>query len=205
MIFRKLAFSQLPVLRKKVTIYERKDIIKYMINIKGQKFNRLTPIDYMGKSLWRCSCDCGKTCYVLSYNIIHNRTKSCGCLLRETVYAKNIVGKPLGESACNHIYWSYMKNAQARGYEFELSPEFVREITQKPCFYCGASPSNIKRNRFGRGDVMYNGIDRKNNAIGYIEENVVPCCFRCNEAKKNFDADDFLEWIKDVYAHSFGS
>ena len=28
-------------------------------DITGQKFGRLTAIKYLGKSKWRCKCDCG--------------------------------------------------------------------------------------------------------------------------------------------------
>ena len=57
------------------------------IDLTGKKFNRLTVIDWDGdKHKWRCECDCGneKYCYVESYKLTHNTTKSCGCLDKES-------------------------------------------------------------------------------------------------------------------------
>ena len=42
---------------------------------------------------------------------------------------------------------------------------------------------------------MYNGIDRKDNNLGYTPKNVVPCCSVCNFAKKNMPFDAFMAWI----------
>ena len=39
-----------------------------------------------------------------------------------------------------------------------------------------------------------NGIDRIDNALGYIESNVVACCPICNLAKRNLPVDTFVSW-----------
>jgi len=51
---------------------------------------------------WECKCDCGATCYVLSYRLISGHTKSCGCW-------KN---KCCGYSRTEKLYniWSAMKS-----------------------------------------------------------------------------------------------
>ncbi len=36
-------------------------------------------------------------------------------------------------------------------------------------------------------------LDRKDNDVGYIFDNVVSCCWRCNDAKSN--AYTYLEWF----------
>lgn len=50
----------------------------------GQKFNKLTVIEYVGKtkngvSKWKCLCDCGKIIIVSGGNLKNGNTKSCGC------------------------------------------------------------------------------------------------------------------------------
>lgn len=58
------------------------------IDLTGQKFGRLTVIEYVGKdrtnnTKWRCACDCGKEKVILGKNIRYGKTKSCGCYNRE--------------------------------------------------------------------------------------------------------------------------
>lgn len=43
--------------------------------------------------------------------------------------------------------------------------------------------------------MIYGGLDRRDNSVGYLSENVVPCCRWCNEAKKAKTETEFLEWI----------
>jgi hypothetical protein len=98
--------------------------------------------------------------------------------------------RPWKESAIREIYMDYVRNSRKRAREFKLTQEEVSELIQKNCEYCGAGPSNLKRSRnrrsrrFNEG-FLYNGIDRKDSAIGYILSNVVPCCSRCNQIKTN--------------------
>ena len=54
-----------------------------LINLTGQRFGRLTPLAYVGQSIWRCRCDCGELAYVNSERMRIGKTKSCGCFRRE--------------------------------------------------------------------------------------------------------------------------
>lgn len=40
-------------------------------------------------------------------------------------------------------------------------------------------------------------IDRKENDRGYVEDNVVPCCFNCNRIKGSFFSSDEMKFIAD--------
>jgi hypothetical protein len=58
-----------------------------LIDISGQKFNRLTVISFshMGKrrrSYWNCRCDCGKMVTLRKDAFAYkcSKVKSCGCL-----------------------------------------------------------------------------------------------------------------------------
>jgi hypothetical protein len=63
------------------------------------------------------------------------------------------------------------------------------------CHYCGVSPSMVRVLPSGRGAFTYNGLDRVDNTLGYMLENVVPCCKTCNIAKGTMPYDDFMAWI----------
>lgn len=39
------------------------------IDLTGQKFNRLTPIKYLGHNKWECQCDCGNVVNVFTQNL----------------------------------------------------------------------------------------------------------------------------------------
>jgi hypothetical protein len=49
--------------------------------------------------------------------------------------------------------------------------------------------------------VTYGGIDRKDNTIGYVVGNVVPCCIVCNRAKMDLPYEAFLAWLGRVTAY----
>ena len=70
-----------------------------LVDLSGQRFGRLIAVEYIGNSKWRCLCDCGNEVEVFSSNLTKGRTKSCGCLARETtskVKFKNIAGMKFG-------------------------------------------------------------------------------------------------------------
>lgn len=58
-----------------------------VIDLTGQKFGRLTVIEYGGVTdhfaYWHCKCDCGNTIVVRGQSLWKGNTRSCGCLFRE--------------------------------------------------------------------------------------------------------------------------
>lgn len=97
-------------------------------------------------------------------------------------------------------------------YDKEFVFEDFLELTQMNCFYCGAEPKSI-RNHFkycktevsqyaiDNGDFVYNGLDRINNTLSHTKDNVVTCCWPCNDRKSDSSKDQFLEWIDKTYKH----
>ncbi len=105
---------------------------------------------------------------------------------------------PSGLSAFNTLYRVTKYNAIKRGYTFNISKELFGKIVKQNCFYCGCPPSNIatRNKKLFLGVFTYNGLDRKDNSVGYLEENIVSCCKTCNYAKHTLSFNDFMEWIK---------
>lgn len=61
-----------------------------MKDLTGQKFGRLTVIEQSGKNkhgnyMWRCLCECGNIKTIVGGELTRGNTKSCGCLLKETM------------------------------------------------------------------------------------------------------------------------
>lgn len=54
-------------------------------DITGQKFGRLTAINYAGDRKWLFKCDCGKEKIIRTNDVKSGRTQSCGCYGREKI------------------------------------------------------------------------------------------------------------------------
>lgn len=66
----------------------------HIIDISGQKFNRLTAIKPVGKyksgnTIWLCRCDCGNLCEVEGSLLRSGKQKSCGCYPSERMKQLN--------------------------------------------------------------------------------------------------------------------
>lgn len=154
--------------------------------------------DYIKNSLktyWLCKCDCGNEKIVSTSDLNSRKIQSCGC------YNKESHRLTYGEASKNIVYAQYKYGAKRRNISFNLSKEEFFEIVIQNCFYCGSEPSNNAKSKWSNGDFVYNGIDRIDSFKGYIIENIVPCCWKCNNAKNNISLDDFDKWIEKVYKH----
>ncbi len=92
------------------------------------------------------------------------------------------------------VAWNrYMSNtalhSRRRGHEFSLSHSEFDSLVTARCFYCGAEPDPT------------NGIDRMDNAKGYIQGNVVTACTRCNQAKHRMALGEFVGWLLRAAEH----
>ena len=168
----------------------------------GQKIHRLTFIRPTEKKLrrnilWEAICECGKTVIV-----IPKRAMSCGCFAKEV---STLNGKssrrydPIVSSA--RIVWqrSYMDG--------DVDFDTFYRLSQLPCDYCNRSPSTtynmsrkISKYQILGGDFTYNGLDRVDNARGHMKDNVVPCCWPCNNIKGNSTREEFISHIEAMYA-----
>lgn len=163
-------------------------------DITGEQFGKLTAIKDVGKDkhgqrMWHCYCDCGNTTITLVSNLVCGLTKSCGCLVR----------LPEGEAAFNRLYNTYKGNANNRGLAFDLSKDEFRELTSSNCDYCGTEPEKERKTACSNGAYVYNGIDRVDNSVGYVRENCVPCCWKCNQWKGDRTKEEFLDWVARIY------
>jgi len=49
-------------------------------DLTGQKFGKLTAIEYLGDTYWLCRCECGRMKKVRGGNLRNGTVRSCGCL-----------------------------------------------------------------------------------------------------------------------------
>jgi hypothetical protein len=104
-----------------------------------------------------------------------------------------------------YLYSRYKKDAKYRKICFDLSFEVFLKTTRKNCFYCNIEPYTLMDRKYkGKSRhkeiYVYNGLDRYNNDIGYIDTNIVPCCQDCNYAKLDMSTSAFIELIRAIHA-----
>jgi hypothetical protein len=75
----------------------------------------------------------------------------------------------------------FKRKAESRKYEWALSQGEARNLIIGSCFYC-ALPN-------------CQGIDRRDNNLGYSPSNSVSCCKHCNFAKHSMTEQEFYEWL----------
>jgi len=170
------------------------------LDISGKRFGRLKVLEKVGvendRTIWRTLCDCGAEKTIAGSDLTYGNTKSCGCLK----YTSRMLS--FGRAARNNMYEHYRLNcAKKRNLPWDLTNEQFDKLTQENCYYCGMSPSNRCRGSKLGGDFVYNGLDRKNNDLGYVIENVVTCCKHCNRAKSSLSFLEFIAYIKRLCTH----
>jgi hypothetical protein len=157
------------------------------LDLNGKRFGRLTATNNLSSRFgWLkrlCYCDCGKRRWVPTGSLISGVTKSCGCIRQ----------RPSGYAARNVVLKRYKRHAIERNLSWQLSDDHFDELTQARCFYCNQLP--VKRQRSKNGSFVYNGIDRRNNSLGYTKRNVVACCSICNHAKGTMTLSEFRHWV----------
>jgi hypothetical protein len=97
------------------------------------------------------------------------------------------------KQSINRVFADQSRWAPKRGHEWHLSLEEFKAIVAQACHYCGVLPEG----RF----VPFLGVDRKDNAVGYIMPNCVPCCHPCNMAKGKMGYDEFIALCRRVAIH----
>jgi hypothetical protein len=161
------------------------------LDLVGKQFGRLTARARLaddGESAYLCDCVCGNHPIVSVRNLRRGATQSCGCLLDEWRKQR----KASDETKAIAKSWAtYRDRARVRGHKWALTKKAFTALVLLPCTYCG------KR----RG--ILTGIDRVNNALGYFQGNVAPCCGWCNAAKMAHSVEEFKQWVLEVYGKIF--
>lgn len=95
------------------------------------------------------------------------------------------------------MWMRYKNKASKAGQPFSVSPDIFATLLHKDCYYCGAPPKQIvKIGRRTDNTLIYNGIDRKENSLGYTNKNCVPCCWTCNQAKSSTPLEEWKRLVR---------
>ena len=110
---------------------------------------------------------------------------------KKKIYYRNnkeqiLSGNSKWRQTLNGRLLSYVRAAKQRNIEWKLTKSEFESYWGKNCHYCGEKLDGI-------------GIDRINSNIGYVTENIVPCCYQCNIAKMDYTYDEFIDKIIKIY------
>lgn len=70
------------------------------------------------------------------------------------------------------------KTDKKRNLENDLTIEWVQDAISRGCFYCGSMEKM--------------SLDRKDNSIGHVKDNLIPACWRCNYIRRDMPIDAWL-------------
>lgn len=176
-----------------------------MIDMTGMRFGRWVVIGRapnMGSAAaWICRCDCGTEAVRRGDGLRRGSTTSCGCGQREAARVRHT--RYGGNVGLNCLVNNYRNGARERGIAFALSHEDCHRLFLGACHYCATPPA--QEAAFGsrrQHKVVYNGIDRVDNAQDYTPDNVVSCCKTCNSAKGELTVPEFKAWVERVHSRA---
>lgn len=143
---------------------------------------------------WELSCPyCSKTFIAPTTNF--DKAKSC-------YECRGFVKRVVGEEATWKNHYLIVKgrgHSKEKGFDLTLE-QFIEKSSQN-CTYCGAEPTPTRGYRSWSAYVNTNGLDRVDSGMGYLYDNVVPCCKYCNFAKSDRTVEEFKKWVKRLAQH----
>jgi len=160
-------------------------------------------------------CICGVEKIVQLGNLTTGSSKRCwGCGVKHKAEINRKRADRSGIVNKRAAYGRYKTGARKRGLVFEIDFNQFLDLSSQNCHYCGAEPSNCYNLKYHKGPhkgqprsgepFIHNGIDRIDSENGYVKDNCVPCCKRCNLAKNDMGEAEFYNWLDRVYHHCEG-
>jgi len=160
-------------------IFGRLKVIKFLYSDKFQH------------RVWECICSCGKIKNIDTGSLNSGHTKSCGCLnLSKT---GNLAYNYTGYKDISGKKWNSIKNnAKVRGLEFEITKEFVSDMIENQNYLCKLINIVISFK------LNTASVDRIDNNIGYLENNIQIVHKDINFLRGKFSIDYFKKLCKAV-------
>jgi hypothetical protein len=176
-------------------------------DLTGKSFGLMTVLKKSARGLgtttqWECKCEgCGSIVIQRRDHLLKGKFSQCRGHVRRGK-GNNTSKRPVGFSAATEVFGIYRQRARRSNRGFNLTREQFISLTSENCHYCGIPPYQIWHRTRHNGDYIYNGIDRKDSSVGYVVENCVPCCGRCNSMKSDMAEKDFLSHVKRISFYS---
>lgn len=164
----------------------------------GDRYNKWTVIGYNkgSKTAIEVRCECGTETWVQGWSLVNERSKQCkDCKSRDFGLRASNRRMDAQEALESRVYSQCKSQAKKRGIRFDLDKKYVIKYIHRNCAYCDSPPSNTMKMAHVIGELRYNGLDRFDSTRGYVEGNVLACCWKCNNMKSNMTFFDFMEQV----------
>lgn len=159
--------------------------------IQDKGFNGIDRIDSKVDYILSNCVSCCEKCNMLKGCLSINTFKQI--IEHILVYNKLIDGNLFSKAFHNYNskYDNYETSANKRNLTFDIDKDIYDNVTFNPCYLCG------KENT----EKHHNGLDRYDSSIGYVYDNIRPCCGTCNYMKKNLNYTEFMDKCFEIYHH----
>ena len=158
-------------------------------DLTGKRFGKLTVIKfaYSNKKsrYWECKCDCGNTTFVPTQRLKGNKTRSCGCLLKETSGTNhhNFKGNEYDYNTNEKIYIGKVKDEK-----FIINEEDYPLVSQHRWNFTSGRESVIGKYfyaRMSRKSSTGNKIVMLHNFIWELHNGPIPNGYRIDHIDRN--------------------
>lgn len=144
-------------------------------NLAGQKFGRLTVLNYADNYKWNCLCDCGNKTVVSTSNLKLNKTKSCGCIQKKSISNIGKNNKKYNEYDLSGEYGiGYTSNTDSEGRNYFYFDLEDYDLIKDYCWSFG-SADVVNSGSYGKHIMLHRLImgvlDNNNVDVDHIKHN----------------------------------
>lgn len=156
--------------------------------ISDKSLNGIDRMDGMGCYEKNNTVSCCKNCNFMKGNLDPTTfVKRCQHISKH-FDGNGVLNEEVWPDTKSSNYNDYLKRASKKDLEFELTKEQFTKFINHNCYYCNKKSSKTHKN----------GVDRKDNDIGYIISNCSSCCSQCNYMKGCLNDKDYIDTCKRV-------
>jgi len=172
---------------------------------KIKSWTLIEEVKVKNKKKYKIQCDCGKIRVVDKYdyeNIGNTKESHLGDMCKQCAKVHRWENADPVHKLYRLIHMDYKRQASRRDLIFTLTSIESYNLFTSNCHYCNSEPNNVKKHGKNKNVFFnYQGIDRIDPKVGYINSNCVACCKHCNYAKREMSYNEFIDWIKLVYLY----
>lgn len=184
---------------------ERRNISGNRIYNVGDKLMNLEILKiFSGKAItYQVKCTKCNNIYHTGHSTLNKKSNGLGLNCCHNCFKTNMKSRKNSRMLTNNIslmqYKKIQRQAELRGIEFNVTPEYLESIFNGKCYF-----SNIELNIGtyskinGKIDLGNASLDRLNSNLGYVENNVVWVYKPINIMKNSLSTDEFLNICKKI-------